>query len=79
MRENNRRSGQRPMLSQDFLWVARRTRLSDAHAELCLEQGYRETTVTDIVARAGTSRNTFFETFSSRRASFTWLVERAGG
>ena len=40
--------------------------LEEAAAELFLERGYAATSVADITARAGVSRNTFFNYFSAK-------------
>lgn len=40
--------------------------LSEAACELFLERGYAETAVADITARAGVSRSSFFNYFSSK-------------
>ena len=53
-----------------------RARLIGALADLIREQGYRETTVADIVARARTSRRTFYEHFADRGDCFLALFEQ---
>jgi AcrR family transcriptional regulator len=67
------------MLSAKFLADLRRQRITDALAELCAEQGYRSTTVTDVVSRARTSRNTFYEHFEGREQAFQSLLDRSIG
>ncbi|MFI8631832.1 TetR/AcrR family transcriptional regulator [Microbacterium sp. NPDC077663] len=42
--------------------------LSEAACELFLERGYHATSVTDIAARAGVSRSSFFNYFESKEA-----------
>jgi AcrR family transcriptional regulator len=51
-----------------------RQRLLDALAASIVEDGYRDTTVADIVRRARTSRRTFYEHFASKEACFVELV-----
>jgi AcrR family transcriptional regulator len=47
-----------------------RARIFDALAELCAEKGYPAVTVADIVARAHTSRTTFYGLFGDKEACF---------
>jgi AcrR family transcriptional regulator len=54
-----------------------RRRLLDALAESIAENGYRDTTVADIVRRARTSRRTFYEHFADKEASFIALLTDA--
>jgi AcrR family transcriptional regulator len=49
---------------------AQRARIFDALAELCAEKGYPAVTVSDIVARAHTSRRTFYALFRDKEACF---------
>lgn len=51
-----------------------RQRLLDALAACIEADGYRSTTVADIVRRARTSRRTFYEHFSSKEACFVALL-----
>lgn len=51
-----------------------RQRLLDGLAASIAEDGYRTTTVADIVRRARTSRRTFYEHFSSKEACFVALI-----
>jgi AcrR family transcriptional regulator len=51
-----------------------RKRLLDGLAASIVEDGYRETTVADIVGRARTSRRTFYEHFESKEECFVELV-----
>jgi AcrR family transcriptional regulator len=57
--------------------------LEEAAAELFLEQTYAGTTVDQIAARAGVSRNTFFNYFGSKSdvlwVDFDETIERLGG
>ncbi|GLY83202.1 TetR family transcriptional regulator [Actinoallomurus iriomotensis] len=54
-----------------------RRRLLDGLAASIREQGYRNTTIADIVRRARTSRRTFYEYFSSKDACFVALLTAA--
>ena len=54
-----------------------RRRLLDALAASIAEDGYRKTTVADIVRRARTSRRTFYEHFSDKEACFVALLADA--
>jgi AcrR family transcriptional regulator len=51
-----------------------RQRLLDAMAASIVEDGYRNTTVADIVRRARTSRRTFYEHFSDKETCFVALL-----
>jgi AcrR family transcriptional regulator len=51
-----------------------RQRLLDALASCIAEDGYRNTTVADIVRLAHTSRRTFYEHFASKEACFVALL-----
>ena len=54
-----------------------RERLLDALAASIAEDGYRGTTVADIVRRARTSRRTFYEHFADKEACFVALLTDA--
>lgn len=54
-----------------------RRRLLDGLAASIAEEGYRRTTVADIVRRARTSRRTFYEHFSDKEACFVALLTDA--
>ncbi|GAA4548060.1 TetR/AcrR family transcriptional regulator [Amycolatopsis samaneae] len=54
-----------------------RQRLLDALAASIAEDGYRDTTIADVVRRARTSRRTFYEHFSSKEACFVALLADA--
>lgn len=54
-----------------------RQRLLDALAESIAQDGYRATTVADIVRRARTSRRTFYEHFADKEACFIALLTDA--
>jgi AcrR family transcriptional regulator len=49
-------------------------RLLDALADAIADNGYKNTTVGDIVARARTSRRTFYEHFTDKEACFVALL-----
>lgn len=51
-----------------------RQRLLDALAASIIADGYRDTTVADIVRRARTSRRTFYEHFEGKEACFVALL-----
>lgn len=57
--------------------LASRTLLEEAASELFLERGYAHTTVDEIALRAGVSRNTFFNYFSSKADVFWVDIDRA--
>jgi AcrR family transcriptional regulator len=67
----------RPMLDPRVIASFRRRRITDAFAELCAEEGYRAITVADIVARAKSSRNTFYEEFANRDEAFLAILDAA--
>jgi AcrR family transcriptional regulator len=54
-----------------------RQRLLDALAASIVQEGYRTTTVADIVRGARTSRRTFYEHFESKEACFVALLTDA--
>jgi AcrR family transcriptional regulator len=54
-----------------------RQRLLDGLAESIVADGYRNTTVADIVRRARTSRRTFYEHFRDKEACFVALLTDA--
>lgn len=53
-----------------------REALSEAACELFLERGYHATSVTDIAARAGVSRSSFFNYFDSKEAILWSALDR---
>ncbi|SMD19615.1 transcriptional regulator, TetR family [Kibdelosporangium aridum] len=54
-----------------------RQRLLDGLAAAIVQDGYRATTVADIVRRARTSRRTFYEHFTSKEECFAALLTEA--
>ena len=59
--------------------AAFKRRLLDALAASIAEDGYRATTVADIVRRARTSRRTFYEHFADKEACFVALLSDKNG
>jgi AcrR family transcriptional regulator len=61
----------RPQLTlRDELRESRRGRLICAIADCVAEQGYAVTSVADVIARAGVSRNAFYEQFKNKEDCF---------
>jgi AcrR family transcriptional regulator len=50
--------------------ASQRGRLLDAMVQIVTEKGYADTTVSDVVERAGVSRRTFYELFADKEACF---------
>jgi AcrR family transcriptional regulator len=67
----------RPPLSREIVLAYRRHRLEAALAELCVEQGFRATTIADVSRRARGSRATIYEQFANKEALFIALFESA--
>lgn len=57
----------------------RRHRLLAAALEIFAERGYNETSVDHVVARAKTSKSTFYDFFASKEDCLRELLEREGG
>jgi len=57
-------------LSRDFVAQSQRGRILDALVASVAEQGYPETRVTDLIARSGVSRKTFYEHFADKEECF---------
>lgn len=66
----------RPMLPVDIVVNFRRLRVTNALAELCVEQGYRATTISHVARRAGCARGTIYELFANKDEIFVALLER---
>jgi AcrR family transcriptional regulator len=64
-------------LSREEVAAAQRDRLLRATAEAMTENGYAATSVADILRRAGVSRETFYEQFSSKQDCFVAALEQA--
>jgi AcrR family transcriptional regulator len=67
----------RPLIAREVIVAYRRRHLEDTLAELCVEQGYRATTITDVTRRARVARNTVYEHFSNKEAILLALLDRA--
>ena len=65
----------RPLLDPAIVASFRRRRITDALAELCVEEGFRASTVDRISRRAGVSRGTIYEHFDNREHVFLTLVD----
>jgi AcrR family transcriptional regulator len=74
-------------LAPEYVAASQRMRLLEAVVEAVAEKGYQETRVTDIIARAGVSRKTFYEHFDEKEECFlaayelevSQIVETAAG
>jgi AcrR family transcriptional regulator len=55
-----------------------RERILDAIVSLVAEQGYHETAVDDVVARARCSKSAFYTCFAGKEHAFAALLEREG-
>ncbi len=62
--------------ARDVVLASQRGRLLEAMAQCVAEHGYGETTVAQVIRRAGVSRKTFYEHFTDKRACFlaAWEV-----
>jgi AcrR family transcriptional regulator len=77
-RRTQRRSvARRPKISRDFIKRERRRSFVAAVADLSHEIGPLEISVGQIVDRAKSSRNTFYELFSNRQDCLRYAVEEA--
>lgn len=65
------------MLSREFVVRHRRARIISALADETSERGYQAVTVATVVKRAGVSRGTFYENFSSKAQCFQAAQEFA--
>jgi len=57
-------------LTKDKVVASQRGRMLDAMAQVVSEKGYAETSVSDVVERAGVSRRTFYEQFPDKETCF---------
>ncbi|MBB4661360.1 TetR/AcrR family transcriptional regulator [Conexibacter arvalis] len=64
-------------LSRDFVAQSQRERILDALVACVAEQGYPETRVTDLIARSGVSRKTFYEHFADKEECFLAAYDMA--
>lgn len=69
----------RHQLSRDEVAAAQRARMLQAMAEAMAERGYVGTPVAEIIKRAGVSRETFYQQFSSKQDCFRGAYEDAIG
>ncbi|MGI5229263.1 TetR/AcrR family transcriptional regulator [Actinoallomurus sp. CA-142502] len=67
----------RHALSRDELERIQRARLCAAMAEVMAEKGYVATSVADVLARSGVSRQTFYQVFDSKLDCFMTAFEFA--
>lgn len=65
-------------LSREAVAADQRLRILAAVAETMAEKGYVATTVADILARAGVSRETFYQQFASKQDAFMAAFDAAG-
>jgi AcrR family transcriptional regulator len=67
----------RPQLDRSVVSSFKRRRIADALAELCIEQGFRATTIDHVARRAHVSRTTIYELFENREQIFIAVLDRA--
>jgi AcrR family transcriptional regulator len=65
-------------LSREEVVGSQRRRLLRAMADAVADKGYADTSVADVIARAGVSRETFYEQFSSKQDCFLDTFDAAG-
>jgi AcrR family transcriptional regulator len=66
----------RHKLPREVVLNSQRERLVQAMAECCAEKGYAETTIYDIVSRAGVSKRSFYANFENKEECFEAAVDR---
>jgi AcrR family transcriptional regulator len=64
-------------LSREQVRATQRERILAGMVEALAENGYARTTVADVIARAHTSRETFYEHFANKQECFLAAYERA--
>jgi AcrR family transcriptional regulator len=64
-------------LPRRYVARSQRTRIFGAVVDVVAEQGYHATRVTDVIARAGVSRKTFYEHFSDKEECFLAAYDQA--
>ncbi len=64
-------------MSREHVAGVQRARLLRAMADAMAEQGYARTSVADVLSRAGISRETFYQQFSSKEDCFIAAYEAA--
>ncbi len=67
----------RHQLTREEVVSSQRARMLKAMRESMLERGYAGTSVTDIVRRAGVSRETFYQQFASKQVCFVQGLDEA--
>jgi AcrR family transcriptional regulator len=65
-------------LSRDEVEASQRVRMLTAMADAMMEKGYVRTSVADVIRRAGVSRETFYQQFSSKADCFRTAFDAAG-
>lgn len=78
MSVNTRLPRGRHGLSREQVAADQRIRILLALAEAMAEKGYVATTVADVLKRAGVSRETFYQQFSSKQDAFMAAFDAAG-
>src|SRR5205807_62034 len=66
-------------MSREHIARVQRERLFRAMAEAMAEQGYVNTSVADVLRRAGIGRETFYQLFSSKEDCFIAAYETVAG
>lgn len=61
----------RHRLSREEVAASQRTRMLQAMTDCAAESGYVSTSVADVIRRAGVSRETFYQQFSSKQDCFS--------
>lgn len=67
----------RPALPREFIAAHKQRRIMDALAELCAEQGYEATKISDIVRRAKVARKTLYDNFDGKEEVFLATFDAA--
>lgn len=62
-------------LDRDVVMASQRGRLLTAFVDEAAEKGYHTVTISDIVARAGTAKRTFYEHFRDKEGCFLQAIE----
>lgn len=65
----------RHSLPQELVVASQQRRLLRAMADAVAENGYAETTIADVVGRAGVSRKTFYERYDGKQECFLALYD----
>ncbi len=64
-------------LPRRYVARSQRSRILGAMVDVVAEQGFQATRVTDVIARAGVSRKTFYEHFSDKEECFLAAFDQA--